>query len=55
MQHMKRLEGFLEAVQTYSKVLDVFVNVNDMVAFIWVCRDNPQLLGPVPPRDSNSR
>lgn len=36
MQNLARIKGFLEAMETYSKVLDVFVNVNDFVAFIWV-------------------
>jgi len=37
MQNLARIMGFLEAMETYSKVLDIFVNVNDFVAFIWVC------------------
>ena len=36
MQNMTRIRGFLEAMEVYSKVMDVFVNVHDFVAFIWV-------------------
>jgi site-specific recombinase XerD len=36
MQNLTRIQGFLEAMESYSKVLDVFVNVHNFVAFIWV-------------------
>ena len=36
MQNMNRLQRFLEAMEAYSKILDVFVNVNEFAAFIWV-------------------
>jgi uncharacterized protein YpuA (DUF1002 family) len=36
MQNMTRLQGFLEAMETYSQVLDVFSNVHETIAFIWV-------------------
>ncbi|KAI2633104.1 hypothetical protein GGS26DRAFT_555304 [Hypomontagnella submonticulosa] len=35
MMYMKRLEPFLETMQQYGKVLDVFVNTSEIVAFIW--------------------
>ena len=34
-KNIARLRKFLEAVESYSKVLDVFVNINDFVAFVW--------------------
>lgn len=36
LQNMKRLSGFLAAVDSYSPVLDVFSNVHEIVAFVWV-------------------
>ena len=36
LKNMTRLKAFLEAMQTYAKVLDLFVNVHNFVAFIWV-------------------
>jgi len=33
---MTRLMGFLEAMETYGKTIDVFVNVSNFVAFTWV-------------------
>lgn len=34
-KNVARLRKFLEAIESYSKVLDVFVNINDFVAFVW--------------------
>jgi len=34
-KNVTRLRAFLEAVESLTKVLDVFVNVSDFVAFIW--------------------
>ena len=34
-KNVKRLRTFLEAVESLTKVLDIFVNVNDFVAFVW--------------------
>lgn len=34
-RNVKRLRAFLEAVDSLTKVLDVFVNVSDFVAFVW--------------------
>jgi hypothetical protein len=36
MRSMKKLKGFLDAVQAYSAPLDIFSNVHEVVAFIWV-------------------
>ena len=33
---LARLQPFLDAMQQYSKVINVFANTSDIVAFIWV-------------------
>ena len=33
---MKRLGGFLEAMEQYSNVIGIFCNSNEFVAFVWV-------------------
>ncbi|KAI1410433.1 hypothetical protein F5Y13DRAFT_167760 [Hypoxylon sp. FL1857] len=35
MMYMKRLDPFLQTMEQYGKVLDVFVNTSEIVAFIW--------------------
>ncbi|KAF1956409.1 hypothetical protein CC80DRAFT_446319 [Byssothecium circinans] len=35
MQSMRRLEGFLEAMKEYDKVIQVFVNTSEVLAFVW--------------------
>jgi hypothetical protein len=36
MKHLKRIQPFLDAMRQYIKVVDVFANTSDCVAFIWV-------------------
>ena len=36
MRNFTRIKGFLEAMEQYGKVVEVFVNVSDIIAFIWV-------------------
>lgn len=36
MRSMIRLKSFLDAVQAYSSSIDIFSNVHEIVAFIWV-------------------
>jgi hypothetical protein len=36
LQNLRRIEGFLEATEANSKVIEVFLNVHNFVAFIWV-------------------
>jgi hypothetical protein len=36
LMYMKRLEPFLKTMEEYGKVLEVFLNVSDFIAFIWV-------------------
>ncbi|KAI0010504.1 hypothetical protein F4779DRAFT_577169 [Xylariaceae sp. FL0662B] len=35
MMYMKRLDPFLQTMEQYGKVIEVFVNTSDIVAFIW--------------------
>lgn len=36
LRYMKRLEPFLETMKDYGKVIEVFVNTSDILAFVWV-------------------
>ena len=36
MQNMARIQGFLEGMEQYGHVIEVFLNVSVFVAFIWV-------------------
>ena len=36
LQNLNRLRPFLEAIEQYGKVVEVFCNNNELVAFIWV-------------------
>ncbi|KAF4980975.1 hypothetical protein FZEAL_3132 [Fusarium zealandicum] len=35
LRHMQRLQSFLEVMDQFSKVIEVFLNVNELVCFIW--------------------
>ncbi|KAF4555645.1 NACHT domain-containing protein 1 [Elsinoe fawcettii] len=35
IQNLPRLRRFIEATESYTKVLDLFANVDDIVAFVW--------------------
>ncbi|KAI8951873.1 WD40 repeat-like protein [Xylaria longipes] len=35
LRHMRRLAPFIEAMEQFGKVIEVFTNVNDVVCFIW--------------------
>lgn len=37
MMYMRRLEPFLTAMENYGKVIEVFLNTSDILAFVWVC------------------
>lgn len=41
LQNLNRLAPFLEAIEQYGKVVEVFCNSNEFVAFIWVCQIIP--------------
>jgi hypothetical protein len=36
LRNLNRLKPFLEAIEQYGKVIEVFCNSNDIVAFVWV-------------------
>jgi hypothetical protein len=35
MRNMARIHSFLEAMQQFSKTIEVFLNVSNVVAFVW--------------------
>lgn len=35
MMNMPRIQSFLEAMEQFSKVIEVFLNTSEFVAFIW--------------------
>ncbi|KAG8533005.1 uncharacterized protein KY384_001787 [Bacidia gigantensis] len=35
-RHLRRLQPFLDSMEQYSQVINVFANTSDIVAFIWV-------------------
>ena len=36
MRNLTRIKAFIEAMDQYGKIVEVFVNVSDIIAFIWV-------------------
>lgn len=38
MRNLTRIKGFVEAMEQYGRVVEVFLNVSEIIAFIWVCR-----------------
>lgn len=36
LRRMRRLKGFIEAMDQLGQSIEVFVNANDLVCFIWV-------------------
>ncbi|KAK5050383.1 hypothetical protein LTR84_003664 [Exophiala bonariae] len=36
LMYLKRLQPFLDALEQYSKVINIFVNTSNFVAFVWV-------------------
>lgn len=36
LKYMRRLEPFLKSMEQYSKIIEVFLNVSDLIAFVWV-------------------
>jgi hypothetical protein len=40
LQSMGRVQRFLEAMNEYGKVIEVFLNCSPFVAYIWVCLEN---------------
>lgn len=35
MVHMKRVESFLEAMEQFGKVIEIFLNATNYLAFVW--------------------
>lgn len=40
MRNMTRIASFLEAMEQFGMVIEVFLNSTKFLAFIWVCFDN---------------
>ena len=40
MRNLTRIKAFLEAMEQYGKVIEVFLNVSDILAFVWVRRQH---------------
>jgi hypothetical protein len=36
LQNLNRLKPFIEAIEQYGRVITIFANSNDLVAFVWV-------------------
>lgn len=43
MRNLTRIKGFIEAMEQYGRVVEVFLNVSEIIAFIWVCRQSLSL------------
>jgi len=37
LQNLNRLKPFIEAMEQYGKVVTVFANTNEIIAYVWVC------------------
>lgn len=37
MMDLSRIKSFLEAMEQYGKVVEVFLNTTEFLAFVWVC------------------
>ncbi|KAI0123678.1 hypothetical protein BJ170DRAFT_640053 [Xylariales sp. AK1849] len=35
LMYMKRLDPFLKTMEEYGKIIEIFVNTNDVIAFVW--------------------
>lgn len=35
MVNLQRIQSFLEAMENFGKVIEVFLNVSDVIAFLW--------------------
>ena len=40
MRNLTRLKGFIEAMEQYGKIIEVFLNVSEFIAFVWVSRQS---------------
>lgn len=39
LRYLKRLAPFLDSMEQYGRIIEVFLNVSDIIAFVWVCLD----------------
>lgn len=37
MRNLTRIKAFLEAMEQYGKIVEVFLNTSEFLAFVWVC------------------
>jgi hypothetical protein len=37
MRNMTRIRAFIEAMEQYGAVIEVFLNASEFIAFIWLC------------------
>jgi len=44
MRNMNRLRKFLDGMEQYEKLIEVFLNASEFVAFVWVSHPRFQLL-----------
>ena len=42
MRNLTRIKAFVEGMEQYGKVIEVFLNVSDILAFVWVRRPSCQ-------------
>lgn len=38
LRNLPRIKAFLEGMEQFGKIIEVFLNVSDIVAFVWVRR-----------------
>ena len=38
LAHLNRLKVFLDTMEQYGKVIDVFANTTSILAYVWVCK-----------------
>lgn len=39
LRYLKRLAPFLDCMEQYGRIIEVFLNVSEIIAFIWVFKD----------------
>ena len=40
MRNLTRVRAFVEAMEEFGKIIEVFLNVSEIIAFVWVCRQS---------------
>ena len=45
MRNLTRIKASIEAMEEYGKVVEIFLNVSDIIAFVWVCDELPSTHG----------